>query len=146
MWKTKVARRGSPINPFKIGFIGASYFTWYATAWWSGSILVAKIAHSIMHGVQYIVITHAYMRRRGDPRSSWTAWLAQPRHVLVFLALCAAYAVVYQIAIGQPLESFGFGFVEFTRDYGVPIPELGKAAYTERQSAELFAALVIVAR
>ena len=136
-------RRGYSINPIKYLFIASSYFLWYFTAWWSQSILVAAIAHDIMHGVQYIVIVHSYLRRKGGQGESVTSWLVRPRNIIAFLLMCFFYAVLYQLITAQPLEVFGFGAIEFMTDYAAPIPELGKAGYTQRQGYELFAALLI---
>jgi hypothetical protein len=136
-------RAGRDLNPMKYLFLGSSYFLWYFTAWWWHSILVAKIAHLIMHGVQYIVISHSYMRRKSGSQGSFVGWLAQPSCIPVFLLLCLFYAFLYQLITAQPLAVFGFGAIPFAAEYSAPIESLGKPGYTDRQSYELFAALVI---
>ena len=64
LWKT--VRSGRAVNPIKYAFIGASYFLWYFTAWHTNSILLFAIAHRIMHGVQYIVMVHFFLKRKGS--------------------------------------------------------------------------------
>lgn len=136
-------RRGEALNPVKYLFIGASHFLWYVTAWWSQSILVATIAHAIMHGTQYIVVVHAHLRRRAGDSGAWLSWLVEPRHVLAFLGLCLLYSVLVQWMTSQPLETFGFGAIAFAPETWGPIPALQKPGYTVERSRELFAALLI---
>ncbi len=136
-------RHGYAVNPTKYLFIGASYFLWYATAWWTQSALVATISHAIMHGVQYIVIVHSSLRRKGGTQKSVTSWLVQPHHIIAFLATCLFYSVLFQLITNQPLAAFGFGAIDFATQYASPIPELGKPGYTLSQAHELFAALLI---
>ena len=136
-------RRGYSINPIKCLFIASSYFLWYFTAWWVQSVLVAKIAHAIMHGGQYIVMVHSYLRRSGGSENTFTKWLVQPRNVAFFVLMLLVYAVLYQWVTAQPWEAFGFGAIEFGSVYAEPIPELNIPGYTDRQRFELFAALMI---
>lgn len=136
-------RQGHAANPIKYLFIGSSYFLWYCTAWWSQSVLVATIAHAIMHGVQYIVMVHTHLRRKGPESGAWTTWLVAPRHVLAFLGICLLYSVLLQWLTAQPIETFAFGAIGFGADLYPAIPELGKPGYTTDRARELFAALVI---
>lgn len=136
-------RRGQAVNPIKYLFIGSSYFLWYGTAWWSRSILVASIAHAIMHGVQYIVMVHVHLRQRRSASSAWLAWLVAPRNVLAFLGVCLLYSVLLQWLAAQPLETFGFGAIEFGTQTWAAIPELQMPGYTGERTRELFAALLI---
>jgi hypothetical protein len=136
-------RRGYSINLIKYLFIASSYFLWYFTAWWSQSVLVATIAHAIMHGVQYIVIVHSSLRKKTGTRRTFTNWLVQPRNIAPFLLMCLLYTVLLQLISGQPLAAFGFGAIDFALDYSAPIPQLGLEGYSTRQAHELFAALLI---
>ncbi len=136
-------RRGYSVNPIKLLFIGSSYFLWYSTAWWVQSILVAKISHSIMHGVQYIVIVHSFLQRRGCSRGSLTEWLIRPGHVAGFLVACLSYAVLYRLITLQPLADFGFGVIDFAEKYAAPIASFNEAAHTDREGYELYVAFVI---
>jgi hypothetical protein len=136
-------RRGYEVNPIKLLFIGSSYFLWYSTAWWVQSILVARISHSLMHGVQYIVMVHAFLRRKVRARGAFIEWLVRPGHVAGFLVVCLAYAVLYQLVTLQPLSSFGFGALDFGERQAAPIASLGAAASSARSVDELYVALVL---
>jgi hypothetical protein len=135
---------GYALNPVKYLFIAVSYFLWYFTAWHTDSFLVFGISHRIMHGVQYIVIVHAYMRRKTSGTASMLPKLMKLRNLPLFLAACAAYALLYQFVLMQPLEEFGFGVVSFMSVYDA-IPELGIAAISHDMGYDLFAATVIQA-
>ncbi|MBK7949174.1 MAG: hypothetical protein IPK00_10645 [Deltaproteobacteria bacterium] len=136
-------RQGQAANPIKYLFIGSSYFLWYCTAWWSQSVLVATIAHAIMHGVQYLVLTHTHLRRKGSASGAFAAWLVAPRHVIAFLGACLVYSIFVQWLAAQPLETFAFGAIGFATGLYPSIPELGKPGYTPERARELLAALVI---
>lgn len=108
-------RTGRTINPIKHLFIFSSFFLWYFTAWHTDSILVAGIAHRLMHGLQYIVIAYWYTRRKvdasatDDRKPGMIARLVRTGNLRYFVLGCAVYAVVYQLIIGSPLSQFGFG-------------------------------------
>ncbi len=133
-------RRGETQNPIKFLFLGASYFLWYATAWWMDSIVVARIAHSIMHGVQYIVIVHSHLRRNESTRSTFTGWISRSGNVAYFLATCLIYALAYQAITLQPFETFGFGLFDFDWSSGGTPAD---AAQGTDKAYEIYAALVI---
>ena len=135
-------RSGAVLNPVKFLFLGASYFLWYATAWWMDSIVVAKIAHSIMHGVQYIVIVHSHLRRNANPRDTFVSWVSRSGNVAAFLGVCALYALAYQMITLQPLSTFGFGFLDPGLDWSLIKPS-GDALRANEGAYELYAALVI---
>jgi hypothetical protein len=137
-------RSGYALNPIKFLFIGASYFLWYFTAWHTDSFLVFGISHRIMHGVQYIVVVHGYIRRKTSDAASKLSKLMSPRGIPLFLMACAAYALLYQLVLMQPLEDFGFGVVNFMAVYGA-IPELGLAAISHDIGYDLFAASILQA-
>ena len=110
-------RAGYCVNPVKLLFISASYFLWYFTSWQTDSILVFGIAHRIMHGLQYIVIVYWYIRRKSlideEHRLTQAEQLVSPGRILRFVVACLIYAVAFQLLLGQPLERFGFGLVNF---------------------------------
>lgn len=135
-------RRGAVLNPIKFLFLGASYFLWYSTAWWMESIVVAKIAHSIMHGVQYIVIVHSHLRRQDGPRDTFVNWVVRPGNVVAFLVTCALYAFAYQAITLQPLSTFGFGLFDPGLDWSLIRPS-GDALQASEGTYALYAALVI---
>ncbi|MBC8353831.1 MAG: hypothetical protein H8E66_17665 [Planctomycetes bacterium] len=140
-------RRGYALNPIKFLFIGASYFLWYFTAWHTDSFLVFGISHRIMHGVQYIVVVHGYIHRKTSAATGAASTLSKLmtlRRIPLFLMACAAYALLYQFLLMQPLEEFGFGVVSFMSVYDA-IPELGLAAISHDIGYDLFAATVIQA-
>jgi hypothetical protein len=145
-------RRGHALNPIKFVFIGASYFMWYFTAWHTDSFLVFGISHRIMHGVQYIVIVHAYLQRKTLPTSdaptdnapTALSKLMTMRSIPLFLIACAAYALLYQFVVMRPLEEFGFGITSFMSVYKA-IPELGLDAISHEMGYDLFAAMVVQA-
>ena len=114
-------RSGDSVNPIKFVFIGSSFFLWYFTSWHTDSILMYGIAHRLMHGLQYIVIVYWYLRRKQQSRDpvdrDRVAGLVQPGKVLRFVAACLVYAVLYQLIVGQPLERFGFGVVNFAGQF-----------------------------
>ncbi len=110
--------RGYRINPIKYVFIASSFFLWYFTAWYTDSILVAGIAHKVMHGCQYIVIAFWYTRRTvdsGGKRDRLTAKIVRPGNLKVFFVACLMYALAYQVLVGYPLAEFGFGYFPFNQ-------------------------------
>lgn len=139
-------RAGCALNPLKYCFLGASYLLWYFTSWHTDSLIVFGIAHRLMHGLQYIVIVHSYVRRktRSEEQPTFSMRLARPGHIVGFVAMCAAYAVLYQLIVKNPLEEFGFGVVTLMQVYRA-IPELGFEALTQSKGYDLFASLVISA-
>lgn len=54
------------------------------------------VTNVIAHGVPYVALVWIYCRRRWSdaPGRSWMAWLAQPRWLVAFVALLAAFAMV----------------------------------------------------
>jgi len=141
-------RRGYTLNPVKYAFIAASFFLWYFTAWHTDSILVAGVAHRLMHGVQYIVMVYWYTRRKvhgtaptGD-RKRLVHRLVQAGNVKLFLLGCLVYAVVYQLLIGAPLGEFGFGIFNFTEGTAA-IPELGLNGFGIEARYDLYANSII---
>ena len=151
--------QGQAINPLKYAFIGASYFLWYFCAWHTASVLVWGIAHRLMHGLQYIVIVYWYLRRKVDQRSteqtadqsaedlpaqkfSVIQWLVKSGNVKFFVVVCVIYALLYQLAIMQPLETFGFGVIRWSEVYR-PIPELGMTSPDPTLSYHLYSELMI---
>jgi hypothetical protein len=107
---------GRAVNPIKYAFIGASYFLWYFVSWNTHSILLYAIAHRIMHGVQYMVMVYAFIRRKtAEQTSRWGLWirLAGAGRLRWYLLGGAAYAVVFQLLINRPLDELGFGVVNF---------------------------------
>lgn len=148
-------RRGHAINPAKYWFIGSSYFLWYFASWHTDSFLIFGIAHRLMHGLQYIVIVHAYLGRKtanagnvigatSPPAPSWLTRLVKSRAVLAFIGMGALYALVYQLLVLRPLDEFGFGVVSFMAVYG-DVPHMGLAAITKETGYDLFAASLIQA-
>ena len=105
---------GHKLNPLKYVFIFGSYFLWYFTAWQTNSILVWGIAHRTMHGLQYIVMVHSYMRRQADSgggiEPAVTGSLFAPGRLHWFLGSCVVYALAYQLLVGASLGDFTFGF------------------------------------
>ena len=143
-------RAGSPINPVKYGFIGASYFLWYFVAWHTNSILLYAVAHRVMHGVQYIVMVYAFMQRSAATRSSrpgfWSR-VAGTGRLRWFLILGGAYAVIFQLLINRPLDEFGFGVVNFAPYPALPqfnIPALDYAGGYELWSQMMLYAYALL--
>ena len=149
--------RGQSINPLKYAFFGASYFLWYYCAWHTASVLVWGIAHRLMHGLQYIVIVYWYLRRKVDQRSaqqadttkagetrkfSVTRWLVKSGNVKFFVVVCVIYAALYQLAVLQPLDTFGFGLIRWDEVYR-PIPELGITSPDPTLGYHLYTELMI---
>ena len=138
-------RSGHRLNPVKYLFIAASYFLWYFTAWHVASVLVFTIASRLMHGIQYIVIAYCFTQKRiersGD-KESLAARLLGKGKLKLYLAISLAYALVYQLIIGESLSAFGFGFLDFSSEYKA-VPSLDLAPMSQRGGYELFAALVI---
>jgi hypothetical protein len=116
---------------------------------------VYGIAHKIMHGVQYIVIVHVYLRHKFDQQATkggarkaarsphWLRSLVQPRHFVAFALMCAFYALIFQLISRQPLAEFGFGAISFMSAYDTPIQEHGMQVLTQEASYELYAGLLI---
>ncbi|MCA9510441.1 MAG: hypothetical protein KC560_07020 [Myxococcales bacterium] len=106
--------RGGRVNPLKYLFIGASYFLWYFTAYQTNSVLVWGVAHRLMHGVQYIVMVHAYMQRKHDTdgiEPAATSRMFDRGGLAYFLGAAVFYAAAYQVIVGGSLADFGFGFL-----------------------------------
>ena len=107
--------RGARVNPLKYAFIFASYFLWYFTASQTNSVLVWGIAHRLMHGLQYIVMVHAYMsRQQQSPEARMpeaTARMFRRGGLGFFLGSALLYAAAYQLLVGGSLSDFGFGFL-----------------------------------
>ncbi|MDE0736715.1 MAG: hypothetical protein OSB47_12890 [Pirellulaceae bacterium] len=154
-------RQGKSLNPLKYAFIGASYFLWYYSAWHTASVLVWGIAHRLMHGIQYIVIVYWYLRRKVDQQSevdqqgevqagaapkkfNLVRFVVRSGNVKFFLLIFLIYAALYQLAILQPLEVFGFGVVRWSEIYR-PIPELGVAGLNPTLGYHLYTELMITA-
>ena len=141
-------RRGDGVNPIKLLFLLASYSLWYVTAWHTDSILVFGIAHRLMHGVQYMVIVRVYLARkardRGDAGGGLGLSLAGRGGLWCFVGISLLYAIVFQVVVGQPqpLETFGFGVLEFNSVYEA-IPELGIGRFTSREMYALFATAMV---
>lgn len=141
----RAIRGGASINPIKYIFIGASYFLWYFTAWHTHSLLVLGIAHRIMHGVQYIVIVYWFLRRKGDSANSESDFairLTRRGNVMKFLLACAAWAGIYQLLIGLPLETTFFGLFDFAGLYE-HIPSYGLNAMDQNTAYDIFAVTLI---
>lgn len=137
--------RGYRLNPIKYLFIGASYFMWYFAAWHVATVLVYTIAHSIMHGMQYIVFVYFYLgrkTRREERTDSWIGGFARSGNLAAFAVIFLVYAVIYQIIVGDPLAEFGFGLVNFGANYAA-IPEHGIASMDQAASFDYSASLVI---
>jgi hypothetical protein len=131
VWRTVAG--GRPINPMKYAFLFASYFLWYFVAWNTNSILLYGVAHRLMHGVQYIVMVYAFLSRNATQKLSrpglWSR-LAGEGRLKWFLLGGGAYALLYQVMLGNPLDEFGFGVVNFASYQAIPqfnIPDLGFA-------------------
>ena len=136
---------GYQLNPVKYLFIGASYFLWYFTAWHTDSALVFGIAHRLMHGLQYMVIVHFFMKRmkqRVPDKRTWWARKFGAGNVTALVVLGLIYLFIYQILVNAPLEPLGFGVVNFTAVYHA-IPSLGLEAIEREAGYELFAETVI---
>ena len=125
--------KGHKINPLKYAFIGASYFLWYFAAWHTASVLVWGISHRLMHGLQYMVIVYWYLRRKVDQKTqvkgtnevkkfNFVRFMVKSGNVKFFILVCFIYAVLYQLAIFEPLEVFGFGVIRWSDIYR-PISE-----------------------
>jgi hypothetical protein len=141
VWRT--VSSGRPINPMKYAFIFASYFLWYFVAWNTNSILLYGVAHRLMHGVQYIVMVYAFLHRSAVRKLSQPGFwnrLAGKGRLKWFLLGGGAYALLYQLMLGNPLDEFGFGVVNFASYQAIPqfnIPELGFAGGYELFSLTL---------
>ena len=59
-----------------------------------------------------------------------------------YLLLVIAYALLYQLALGNPLTEFGFGIPELFENY-VAIPELGMNGISSKRAHDIYAAIVI---
>lgn len=132
--------RGGSVNPAKYCFIAASYFLWYFTAFYNASILVWSIAHRLMHGLQYIVITYSYTRRKEEQlqqRDRLVWFVVKPGHVKVFVTACLFYALVFQLIMRNPLSEFGFGLIAF-QEHGTGNSKLGLAGIDYREGFELY--------
>ena len=142
LWRTIAT--GHSINPIKYAFIGASYFLWYFVAWNTNSILLYAVAHRIMHGVQYIVMVYAFMRRTSDRPTArpgfWSLVVGQGR-LRWFLLGGVAYAVLFQLLINHPLDEFGFGVVNFA-PYPA-IPQFNLPALDYEASYALFSQMMV---
>lgn len=106
--------RGRRINPVKYLFLVASYGLWYYVSW-QDSFVVYTVAHRIMHGVQYIVFVYWYLGRRAVTTGQ-TPTLLHGFGIGRFLLLGAAYAVVFQLAVGSGLADFSFGLVQVLQE------------------------------
>jgi hypothetical protein len=97
-----------------------------------------------MHGIQYIVISYFYTRKRSEQAAAtgWAAFLVRRGNVLAFLSMGVLYAVIYQIIVSQPLNDFGFGVLYVQRTYDA-IPRFGIASLTNSQAYDLFAAAMV---
>ncbi len=139
--------RGYKINPLKYVFLIASYLLWYYTSWIGQSILLYTIAHRLMHGLQYEVIVHSYIRRKVD-REKITAGLmsrfVRPGHIALFVLLGLAYAVCFNFVTGHGIEEFGFGFVDFANRFD-SLRELGFGALTTPRQIEILALTILTA-
>jgi hypothetical protein len=102
--------RGQRVNPLKYAFLGASYGLWYWVSW-QDSFVIYTVAHRIMHGVQYIVFVYWYLGRKAATTGA-TPRLFPQFGLGRFLLLGAAYAVVFQVAVGSGLADFSFGLVQ----------------------------------
>ena len=85
--------------------------------------------------------TQKRIERSGD-KESLAARLFGKGRLKLYLAISLAYALVYQLIIGESLSAFGFGFLDFSSEYKA-VPSLDLAPMSERGGYELFAALVI---
>lgn len=141
-------RRGYRLNPVKYLFLGSSYLMWYVLAWHVQAVLVYSIASALLHGIQYIVISHVYthqrMTRAGQSRSL-TARLVNPGNLAAFLLMCVFYAFVYQVLVGKPIDIFGFGFWRFSDACNTPLRNLAGLTTGSHMAYDLFAAAVVEA-
>lgn len=99
-----------------------------------------------MHGIQYIVISYAYTRRRTQrPGSlqSWASALVRPGNIKAFLVISVLYAFLYQVIVGGSLEEFGFGTFRLQDQYNRFIPELAIGASSLRGAYDMFALAAI---
>lgn len=138
-------RTGHGHNPIKYLFLAGSYILWYYTAWHTHSALVFMIAAQLMHGIQYIVISYVFTRRRTNQNErdqGVVAWLVRPGNIGVFLGACMLYALIYQIIIAAPLAEFGFGIFPLQKQYPA-IPSHGIAAMGAESAYSVFAAAVV---
>lgn len=139
-------RDGHAVNPVKLLFLVASYALWYGTAWTTNSILIFGIAHRLMHGLQYIVIVRMYLTRKSvaGQADGLSRRLFGSGGLWKFVGLSLLYALVFQLLVGQPrpLETFGFGEVDFDVLYRA-IPELGLGEFTSRETYGLFATAMV---
>jgi hypothetical protein len=139
----RTVRAGKPINPIKYLFIASSYFLWYFTAWNTNSILLYGIAHRLMHGLQYMVIVYFFLERnaaQGSSRPGLWSRLAGEGRLKWFLLGGGLYALFYQLLLNNPLDSFGFGVVNFAPYQAIPqfdLPALGFAGGYELFSLTL---------
>lgn len=136
--------RGDRLNPIKYVFLASSYFVWYYTAWHTASALVYAIAGQLMHGIQYIVISYYYTRKRTEQshERGWGAFLVRKGNVYAFLSMGFVYALIYQIIVSQPLNNFGFGVFYVQQSYDA-LPRFGLASLTQSQAYDLFAAAMV---
>ena len=138
-------RSGYSLNPIKYVFIGSSYFLWYYTAWHTESVLVFGIAHRLMHGLQYFAIVHFYMRRMTvrarDPRSFWARRLGVGG-VTSLVGLSVIYLFVYRAITNLPVESLGFGLIDFNLVIDI-FPTFGLQALKSQIGYDLFAAAAV---
>ena len=105
-------RRGYALNPLKYLFLLSSYALWYYTSFTTTYLLVFLIAHRIMHGIQYIVMVYFYNRNqveRSGGDSRLLRYLGEPRHVAVFLSLCAGYSIAFGLLTEADGRGFSFG-------------------------------------
>lgn len=146
----RTVRAGGSINPVKYAFIAASYFLWYYVAWHTNSILLYAVAHRVMHGVQYMVMVYAFMRRSaatGASRPGFWSRLVGSGRLRWFLILGGAYAVAFQLLINRPLDEFGFGVVNFAPYPAIPqfnIPALDYAGGYELWSQMMLYAYALL--
>lgn len=106
---------GAHVNPLKYLFIAGSYFLWYFTAYQTNSVLVWGVAHRLMHGVQYIVMVHAFMQRKHDSTGiepAFTSRMFDRGGLAFYVGAGVFYAAAYQLLVGGSLADFGFGFVD----------------------------------
>jgi hypothetical protein len=112
--------RGYALNPMKYAFLVASYGLWYYVSW-QDSLLVYLVAHRIMHGVQYIAMVYWYLERNIE-RTGEPPRLLKRLSVGRFVLLGIAYALLFQLVSGLPLEDFAFGLGASLRAQGVLPP------------------------
>ena len=140
----QTVRAGKQINPIKYAFIFASYFLWYYVAFNTNSILMYAVAHRLMHGVQYIVMVWAFLDRKAKSGTAepgvWSR-LSGAGGLKWFLGVALAYAVFYQFLLQVPLDTFGFGVVNFA--HYEAIPQFNIPALSHGAAYELFALTMI---